>query len=137
MASLAAATLPREPDQPAEDKDGGDDGAGGSFRQAEIDIMIAEKSLRGTGIGQEASLLMMLYSVDHLPIRRFFCKINENNVASLQLFRKMGFVQCDYAECFRQVELELKAESPAELALKLGVSSSSVRRFRCSVGIED
>ncbi|KAF0700923.1 Aste57867_8571 [Aphanomyces stellatus] len=54
----------------------------------EIDIMIAEKSVRGQGIGKEAVLLMMSYAVEHMNARRFYCKINEENEASLGLFRK-------------------------------------------------
>jgi hypothetical protein len=42
-----------------------------------------------------------------LGIHRFFCKINEDNKASINLFLSIGFVQCDYAACFKQVELEL------------------------------
>ena len=90
-----------------------------SFKQAELDIMVAEKSLQRQGIGREASCLMMLYTARELSIRRFFCKINENNESSLSLFRKLGFEQCAYAACFRQVELELKRDSPEELIKEL------------------
>ena len=88
--------------------------------QAELDIMVAEKSARSQGVGSEACCLMMLYGATHLSIRRFFCKINESNEASLCLFRdKLGFQQCDYAACFRQIELELKEESPSRMIAKL------------------
>jgi RimJ/RimL family protein N-acetyltransferase len=77
--------------------------------QAELDIMVAESNHRGQGIGREASLMMMLYAATHLHIRRFFCKINQDNHASLHLFRdKLGFHPCAYAECFRQFELEFR-----------------------------
>jgi len=89
-------------------------------RQAELDIMVAEKSCRGKGVGREASCLMMLYGATHLSIRRFFCKINEDNEASLGLFRhKLDFRQCDYAACFQQYELELKEESPNSMTERL------------------
>ena len=84
--------------------------------QAELDIMIAEESARGQGIGQEASCLMMLYGVQRLGIQRFFCKINEDNESSLKLFRKLKFHECDYAACFKQYEYELKRRSPGEVA---------------------
>ena len=76
--------------------------------QAEIDIMIAEKDFQGKGMGKAATCMMLLYGATSLKVKRFFCKINEDNEASLKLFKSIGFVQCDYAACFKQVELELK-----------------------------
>jgi RimJ/RimL family protein N-acetyltransferase len=70
--------------------------------------MIAEKSFLGKGIGRAASCAMALYGLNELNITRFFCKINEDNVASINLFKSIGFQQCDYAACFKQVELELR-----------------------------
>jgi RimJ/RimL family protein N-acetyltransferase len=78
--------------------------------------MIAEEYYQKRGLGKEASCLMLLYGAKCLGIRRFFCKINEDNEASRVLFEtKLGFRQCDYAECFRQVELELKEDIPEDL----------------------
>ena len=76
--------------------------------QAEIDIMIAEKGCHRKGLGKAATCSMLLYGARKLKVERFFCKINEDNVASLSLFKVLGFVQCDYAACFKQVELELR-----------------------------
>ena len=88
--------------------------------QAEIDIMIAEPYARAKGFGKEAASLMMLYAAERLHIRRFFCKINQDNVASLRLFQaSLGFVQCNFAECFREVELELKCQTTAEIIQRL------------------
>jgi len=103
--------------------------------RAELDIMVAEKAARGKGVGREACCLMMLYGATHLSIRRFFCKINEDNEASLQLFKnKLEFQQCDYASCFRQYELELKEHSQSilidRLATLLGSSYSGLQTIR-------
>jgi RimJ/RimL family protein N-acetyltransferase len=106
-------------DEDESDSDDDDDGASREdkpmhketlqHRQAEIDIMIAETSARGNGFGKEAACLMMMYGAKSLNIRRYFAKINEDNKVSRSLFgSKLGFQQCAYAECFRQVELELK-----------------------------
>lgn len=76
--------------------------------QAEIDIMIAEKEYQKKGLGRAATCSMLLYGTLRLGIERYFCKINDDNTASINLFKSLGFVQCDYAECFKQVELELK-----------------------------
>ena len=75
--------------------------------QAEIDIMIAEKLCQGKGLGRAATSAMALYGITELNISRIFCKINENNAASLNLFKSIGFEQCDYAACFQQLEFEL------------------------------
>jgi RimJ/RimL family protein N-acetyltransferase len=84
-------------------------------QQAELDIMIAENAYQRLGIGREASCLMMMYGAKYLGIRRYFCKINEDNTGSRALFERLGFHQCHYAECFRQVELELKRSTPQEM----------------------
>jgi len=89
---------------------------GEQYRQAEVDIMIAEPSARRKGIGTEATILMMLYGALNLRVRRYFCKINETNGASISLFGDgLEFVRCGYAECFRQYEYELKRSSPEEM----------------------
>lgn len=82
--------------------------ASGPPMQAEIDIMIARKDYRGKGLGRESTCGVLLYGSKKLGIERFFCKINEDNIDSIRLFKSIGFVQCDYSACFKQVELELR-----------------------------
>lgn len=121
-------------DNEAELPEAKDSNKQGGFRhrQAEIDIMIAEQDYQKRGMGREASCLMMLYGAKILGIRRLFCKINEDNHASLGLFEKLGFKQCDYAECFRQVELELKRRSQEELARTIeDLYGGNMRTFAC------
>lgn len=102
------------------------------FRQAEIDIMIAEQEYQKRGMGSEATCLMLLYGAKTLGIRRFFCKINEDNESSIKMFKRLGFRQCDYAECFRQVELELKQDTSEKLAKAVEVLyGGSMSRFVC------
>ena len=108
-------------------------------KQAELDIMVAEKDARWKGIGREAACMMMLYGAEELDIRRFFCKINEDNSASLALFRKLGFEQCDYAKCFRQVELEFKKPTP-EAVIDNVVSIlgyETLQSFQCAAPSEE
>jgi RimJ/RimL family protein N-acetyltransferase len=97
--------------------------------QAEIDIMIAEKNYQKKGLGRAATCSMLLYGVTKLEIQRFFCKINDDNVASINLFKSLGFVQCAYAECFKQVELELKMSS-SNVQTLLG-AHGNYREVRC------
>jgi RimJ/RimL family protein N-acetyltransferase len=106
--------------------------------QAEIDIMIADPAFRGRGLGREACELMLRYGAQRLGVRRFFCKIQESNVASLQLFKSMGFAQCGYAECFREVELELRCEGKTDSIAKSSLGSridieSELRTFTSRV----
>ena len=60
--------------------------------QGEIDIMIAEKEFQKRGLGKAATCSMLLYGARRLDIKRFFCKINEDNTPSINLFKKLGFV---------------------------------------------
>jgi RimJ/RimL family protein N-acetyltransferase len=55
---------------------------------AEIEVMIAEPNCRRKGLGKEAIILMMLYGHKVLGIRRFYCKINVDNAASLSMFER-------------------------------------------------
>jgi RimJ/RimL family protein N-acetyltransferase len=94
-----------EPDEDEHDNTGNDDEK--PLIQAEIDIMIAEMTYKRRGLGKSATCAMLLYGANELKVYRFFCKINEDNIASVKLFEGLGFVQCNYAACFKQVELEL------------------------------
>jgi RimJ/RimL family protein N-acetyltransferase len=104
-------------------------------RQAEVDIMIVETVYRKNGLGTEAVCLMMMYGATHLDIRRFFCKINENNAASLRLFRKLGFQQCAYAECFQEIELELKRDTSEEMVKTIStlLVNDTMQSFQCPI----
>ena len=55
---------------------------------AEIDIMIAEKSFRRGGYGTETLLLMMDYAIRYHGITRLYAKISSKNTPSQQLFQK-------------------------------------------------
>jgi RimJ/RimL family protein N-acetyltransferase len=83
-------------------------------KEAELDIMIAEKNARRMGYATESVLLMMLYGSEELGIDRYFVKISEDNIESLKFFQKIGFRQCNYVECFREFELEWKSETRDE-----------------------
>jgi RimJ/RimL family protein N-acetyltransferase len=113
--------------------------------QAEIDIMVAEHTSRSKGIGREAVVLMMQYASDQLlpGLRRFFCKINADNDASRTLFeKKLGFRQCNYAECFQQYEYDLKYQDElggwaSSSAVVDEESSSPLQILQCPVSNEE
>ena len=104
-------------------------------QQAEVDIMIAEAAYRGKGLGREATILMMLYGAKHLGLRRFFCKINQENHASRSLFQnKLGLVEKEYVAVFKQYELELKKDTNEELVSYLSdLLGADLCTFACPI----
>jgi len=99
--------------------------------QAEVDIMIANKEYQGKGLGRAATCAMLLYGATKLGIHRFFCKINDDNESSIRLFKSIGFEQCDYAACFKQVELELRKPMP-EMEKIFNEHGGSYSMFSCT-----
>ncbi|GAB5033297.1 n-acetyltransferase 9 [Nannochloropsis oceanica] len=73
---------------------------------AEIEIMIAEPRARGKGMGKEGVGMMMRYAVDKLGVKRFYCKISEDNLTSLRMFEGLGYVRVAYVAAFKEIELE-------------------------------
>ncbi|OWF37494.1 N-acetyltransferase 9-like protein [Mizuhopecten yessoensis] len=73
---------------------------------AEIEIMIAEPSARRKGFGKETLLCMMQYGVQTLKVQEFTAKIGFSNVASIQLFHKLGFKEVSRSEVFEEVTLK-------------------------------
>ncbi|KAJ3117619.1 N-acetyltransferase 9 [Physocladia obscura] len=81
----------------------------------EIEVMIAEPSMRRKGIALEALQLLMHYAVTNIPsIHTFVAKISLKNNASRALFtKKLGFVQVSISEVFGEVTLEKKVSAAA------------------------
>ncbi|XP_062072468.1 alpha/beta-tubulin-N-acetyltransferase 9 isoform X2 [Lepus europaeus] len=73
----------------------------------EIEVMIAEPSCRGKGLGTEAVLAMLSYGVTKLGLTKFEAKIGQGNEPSLQLFRKLHFEQVAVSSVFQEVTLRL------------------------------
>ena len=60
-------------------------------RNADISIVIGEKSCRGQGLAYEALRLLISYGFDYLNLHRITAGSVEENIASLNLFKKLGF----------------------------------------------
>ncbi|XP_007641322.1 N-acetyltransferase 9 isoform X1 [Cricetulus griseus] len=76
----------------------------------EIEVMIAEPSCRGQGLGTEASLLMMSYDsggVTKLGLTKFEAKIGQENEPSIRMFQKLHFKQVAVSNVFQEVTLRL------------------------------
>ena len=104
-----------------------DDGAAG-----EVEVMVAETKFRRRGLGREAVELLLGYASRVVGTRRFFAKIGEANAASLALFReRLGFVDCGYAEAFKEVEVELRLDAPLALGGTAHAYEDAGSGFRC------
>ncbi|KYR02219.1 N-acetyltransferase 9 [Tieghemostelium lacteum] len=74
----------------------------------ELEIMIAEQNSRRKGIAKEALHLMMKYAIDNFTfLKQFIVKISENNSASIQLFKNLGFEQVGHVNVFKEINLIL------------------------------
>ncbi|KAK1414416.1 hypothetical protein QVD17_30160 [Tagetes erecta] len=89
---------------------------------AEIEIMIAEPKSRGKGLGMESVLMMLVFAIENDKINTFRAKIGDSNVASLNMFHKLGFKDVSHSEIFKEVTLELPvtAEKSKELLQLVG-----------------
>ena len=86
---------------------------------AEIEVMVAEASMRRRGLAKEALIMLMQYGIQFLAITRFFAKIGADNSASLNLFQQqLQYEPVNYVEAFRENELAFKVppESTEHLA---------------------
>ena len=79
-------------------------------RTAEAEIMIADSSCRGQGLGWEAMLLMLRYGTEKLGLTKYVAKIKEENQPSLKMFSKIGFIEQSRSEVFREVTLVWEAD---------------------------
>ncbi|XP_012588590.1 PREDICTED: N-acetyltransferase 9 isoform X4 [Condylura cristata] len=78
----------------------------------EIEVMIAEPSCRGRGLGTEAVLMMLSYGVTKLGLTTFEAKIGQDNEPSLRMFQKLHFEQVAVSSVFREVTLRLTVSQP-------------------------
>ncbi|KAJ8246413.1 hypothetical protein GJAV_G00267470 [Gymnothorax javanicus] len=77
---------------------------------AELEVMIAEPSYRGKGIGKEVVRMMICYGVTKLGIRTFEAKIGLDNKISIALFKKFKFQEKSVSEVFQEMTLELTVD---------------------------
>lgn len=60
-------------------------------RRAGVGILIARKEHRMQGLATEALEILIKYAFSTLQLHQLYCNINEDNLASLKLFKKHGF----------------------------------------------
>jgi RimJ/RimL family protein N-acetyltransferase len=59
----------------------------------EVNLMVAEKGYRKLGIGMEVVGFVGKFVREVLGLGQVVAKIGENNIASIGLFKKLGFVE--------------------------------------------
>jgi RimJ/RimL family protein N-acetyltransferase len=63
------------------------------YRNAEIGIFIGETEYWGNGFGTEAINMILDYAFNTLNFRKIIAEVNETNIQSLEMFKKVGFVE--------------------------------------------
>lgn len=89
--------------------------------------MIAEHRSRRKGLAKEAVELMMQYSMSRLGAKGFVAKIINTNVASLRLFKKLGFVKLKDVAVFKEVHYILNEGQCPQAWLHLQQSIDSMQ----------
>mmetsp|Transcript_32209 Transcript_32209/g.52049 ORF Transcript_32209/g.52049 Transcript_32209/m.52049 type:complete len:118 (-) Transcript_32209:487-840(-) len=84
---------------------------------AEIEVMVAERESRRRGIAMEALHIMMWYGVEELNIKTYVAKINDTNMASQQLFAKLGYVKTSHSDVFQETTMTLEVTSDVRQTL--------------------
>jgi diamine N-acetyltransferase len=62
-------------------------------KRAGIGILIANKSYRGKGYASMSLICLINYCFKTLQLHQIYCNILANNIGSINLFKKQGFVQ--------------------------------------------
>ncbi|XP_046383073.1 N-acetyltransferase 9-like protein [Ischnura elegans] len=72
---------------------------------AEAEIMIAEPGARRKRRGWEAMIMMLIYGILELKVKKYQAKIGISNSASIQMFEKLGFQEESISEVFQEITL--------------------------------
>lgn len=84
---------------------------------AELEIMLAEPSYRGKGIGKEVTRMMMSYGVTKLGIKKFEAKIGLDNQVSIAMFKKLHFREVSVCKVFQEVTLGMTVDESVQVRL--------------------
>lgn len=97
---------------------------------AELEIMIAEPSYRGKGIGKEVTCMMMCYGVTKLGIKKFQAKIGLDNEVSIAMFKKLHFHEESVCQVFKEVTLEMTVDESVRTRLLDDATYMKERDYR-------
>lgn len=82
-----------------------------SFTVAEAEIMIAKPEFRGLHRGREAILMMLFYGIKELNVKQFIVKISLENIISIKMFEKIGFIETSTSVVFNEITMEKLVDS--------------------------
>ena len=71
--------------------------------EAELSVMVCDKENRRKGHARRAVELM----IENFKGKTFIAKINMDNQASIAMFKKLGFIETDRSDVFKEVTLTL------------------------------
>ncbi|XP_049419074.1 N-acetyltransferase 9 [Epinephelus fuscoguttatus] len=97
---------------------------------AELEIMIAEPSYRGRGIGKEVTCMMMSYGVTKLGVKKFEVKIGLDNEVSIAMFKKLHFQEVSVCKVFKEVTLEMTVDESVRTRLLDDTADMKERDYR-------
>ncbi|XP_012718170.2 N-acetyltransferase 9 isoform X2 [Fundulus heteroclitus] len=97
---------------------------------AELEVMIAEPSYRGRGIGKEVTRMMMGYGITKLGVGRFQAKIGLDNQVSISMFKKLRFQEVSVCNVFKEVTLELTVDESVRTKLLDEAANVTERDYR-------
>ncbi|XP_078135155.1 alpha/beta-tubulin-N-acetyltransferase 9 [Sander vitreus] len=97
---------------------------------AELEVMIAEPSHRGKGIGKEVTRMMMSYGVTKLGVKKFEVKIGLDNQVSVAMFKKLHFQEVSVCKVFKEVTLEMMVDEPVRARLLDDTADMKERDYR-------
>lgn len=60
-------------------------------RVAEFAILIGDKSVRGKGVGRDATALMLEYGFRTLNLNRIWLRVTQTNSAAIRVYERLGF----------------------------------------------
>jgi diamine N-acetyltransferase len=72
-------------------------------QRAGIGILIADEQHRGKGYASEALEILCNYCFSILHLHQLYCNINADNIQSIQLFTKIGFIQSGIKQQWNRV----------------------------------
>nr|XP_057923062.1 N-acetyltransferase 9 [Doryrhamphus excisus]XP_057923063.1 N-acetyltransferase 9 [Doryrhamphus excisus] len=98
----------------------------------ELEIMIAEPTFRGKGMGKEVTHMMMQFGVAKLNIQRFQVKIGLDNEVSIAMFKKLEFQEVSVCQVFKEVTLEMMVDECVRTKLLNCTSHMKERDYRLS-----
>lgn len=96
---------------------------------AEFEIMIAEEWARGRHCGWEAALSFMLYGTSMLHVKQFVAKILADNIISIRMFDKMGFIQTSHSLVFNEVTMERIVDDEWQKSIRDRISEYVVEEY--------